>query len=118
MKTIKYLVMGVLLAGFSTTAMAQEAELNAALQAIKNNAADKADVVKTAQKKNKKNPDALVAIGRAFYEAQDTAQARTFATLADEAAKHKSAPAFILLGDIEAYANEGEIGRASCRERV
>ena len=53
MKTIKYLVMGVLLAGFSTTAMAQEAELNAALQAIKNNAADKADVVKTAQKKNK-----------------------------------------------------------------
>ena len=107
MKTIKYLVMGVLLAGFSTTAMAQEAELNAALQAIKNNAADKADVVKTAQKKNKKNPDALVAIGRAFYEAQDTAQARTFATLADEAAKHKSAPAFILLGDIEAYANEG-----------
>ena len=107
MKTIKYLVMGVLLAGFSTTAMAQEAELNAALQAIKNNAADKADVVKTAQKKNKKNPDALVAIGRAFYEAQDTAQARTFALLADEAAKHKSAPAFILLGDIEAFANEG-----------
>ena len=107
MKTIKYLVMGVLLAGFSTTAMAQEAELNAALQAIKNNAADKADVVKTAQKKNKKNPDALVAIGRAFYEAQDTAQARTFALLADEAAKHKCAPAFILLGDIEAFANEG-----------
>ena len=51
MKTIKYLVMGVMLAGFSTAAMAQEAELNAALQAIKNNAADKADVVKTAQKK-------------------------------------------------------------------
>ena len=66
MKTIKYLVMGVMLAGFSTAAMAQEAELNAALQAIKNNAADKADVVKTAQKKNKKTPEALVAIGRAF----------------------------------------------------
>ena len=107
MKTIKYLVMGVLLAGFSTTSMAQEAELNAALQAIKNNAADKADVVKTAQKKNKKNPEALVAIGRAFYEAQDTAQARNFANLADEASKHKYAPAFILLGDIEAFANEG-----------
>ena len=107
MKTIKYLVMGVLLAGFSTTAMAQEAELNAALQAIKNNAADKADAVKTAQKKNKKNPEALVAIGRAFYEVQDTAQARTFANLADEASKHKFAPAFILLGDIEATANEG-----------
>ena len=91
-----------MLAGFSTAAMAQEAELNAALQAIKNNAADKADVVKTAQKKNKKNPEGLVAIGRAFYEVQDTAQARNFANLADEASKHKYAPAFILLGDIEA----------------
>jgi tetratricopeptide (TPR) repeat protein len=107
MKTIKYLVMSVLLAGFSTTAMAQEAELNAALQAIKNNSADKAELVKTAQKKNKKNADALVAIGQAFLQQNDTAQARVFGNLADVAAKHKSAPAFILLGDVEAYANDG-----------
>ena len=98
--------MGVLLAGFSTTAMAQEAELNAALQAIKNNSADKAELVKTAQKKNKKNADALVAIGQAFLQQNDTAQARIFGNLADVAAKHKSAPAFILLGDVEAYAND------------
>ena len=45
MKTIKYLIMGVLLAGFSTTANAQQEELNAALNAIKTNAADKADLV-------------------------------------------------------------------------
>ena len=107
MKTIKYLVMGVLLAGFSTTAMAQEAELNAALQAIKNNAADKAELVKTAQKKNKKNAEALVALGRAFYEQNDTAQARSFAELADVASKHKCAPAYLLLGDIEAFGNDG-----------
>ena len=41
MKKIKYLIMGVLLAGFSTTANAQQEELNAALNAIKTNAADK-----------------------------------------------------------------------------
>ena len=35
MKAIKYLVMGVLLAGFSATANAQEAELQAALDGIK-----------------------------------------------------------------------------------
>ena len=38
MKAIKYLVMGVLLAGFSATANAQEEELNAALQGIKSKA--------------------------------------------------------------------------------
>lgn len=107
MKTIKYLVMGALLAGFSTTANAQVEELNAALQAIKSNAANKAELVKTAQKKNKKNAEALVQMGRTFYEQNDTAEARRFAMLADAASKHKSAPAFILLGDIEALANDG-----------
>ena len=62
MKTIKYLIMGVLLAGFSTTANAQQEELNAALNAIKTNAADKADLAKTAYKKNKKDPEALMKI--------------------------------------------------------
>ena len=38
MKAIKYLIMGVLLAGFSTTANAQEQELNDALSAIKSKA--------------------------------------------------------------------------------
>ena len=38
MKAIKYLLMGVLLAGFSATANAQEAELQAALDGIKGKA--------------------------------------------------------------------------------
>ena len=67
MKTIKYLVMGVVLAGFSTTAMAQEAELNAALAAVKGKAANAAELVKVAQKKNKKNAEGLIALGRALY---------------------------------------------------
>ena len=54
MKAIKYLIMGVLLAGFSATANAQVEELNAALSAIKSKAPNAADLAKTAFKKNKK----------------------------------------------------------------
>ena len=102
--------MGVLLTGFSATANAQEAELQAALSAIKSKAANVAELAKTAYKKNKKNPEALVAIGRAFYEQKDTANARQFAEYANEAGKPKYqyAPAYLLLGDIEsAYGTDG-----------
>ena len=109
MKAIKYVVMGVLMLGMSTSVMAQEAELNAAIQAVKSNAANKADLVKTAQKKNKKDPQALVALGRALYEAKDTAQARVCANMANEAVKPKFsyAPAYLLLGDIESLGDDG-----------
>ena len=43
MKAIKYLLMGALLAGFSTTANAQEEELQAALSAIKAKSGNVAD---------------------------------------------------------------------------
>ena len=110
MKAIKYLVMGVLLAGFSSTAMAQEEELNAALQAIKSNAANKAELIKTAQKKNKKNAEGLIKLGRALYAVKDTAGASSCANLAQQAVKPKfsCAPAWMLLGDIEsAYGTDG-----------
>ena len=110
MKAIKYLLMGVLLAGFSATANAQEEELNAALSAIKSKAGNAADAAKTAYKKNKKNPEALMKIARAFYEQKDTAGAIQFANYANEAGKPKYqyAPAYLLLGDIEsAYGTDG-----------
>ena len=110
MKAIKYLVMGVLLAGFSATANAQEAELNAALEGIKSKAPNVAELAKTAYKKNKKDAAALVKIGRAFFEQKDTANAALFARYANEAGKPKNAyaPAWMLLGDIEAaYGNDG-----------
>ena len=110
MKAIKYLIMGVLLAGFSTTANAQQEELNAALNAIKTNAADKADLAKTAYKKNKKDPEALMKIARAYFEQKDTAGANQFARYANEASKPKYqyAPAYLLLGDVEsAFGNDG-----------
>ena len=110
MKAIKYLIMGVMLAGFSTTANAQEEELNAALNAIKTNAADKADLAKTAYKKNKKNPEALMKIARAYFEQKDTAGTNQFARYANEAhkPKYQYAPAYLLLGDVEAaYGTDG-----------
>ena len=110
MKTIKYLVMGVLLAGFSATANAQEVELQAALDGIKSKAPNVADLTKTAYKKNKKDADALMKIARAYYEQKDTAGAILFCNYANEAGKPKYqyAPAYLLLGDIEAsYGNDG-----------
>ena len=110
MKAIKYVLMGVLLAGFSATANAQEEELNAAINAIKTNAADKGDLAKTAYKKNKKDAEALMKVARAYFEQKDTAGAIQFANYAKEAGKPKYqyAPAYLLLGDIEAsYGNDG-----------
>ena len=110
MKTIKYLVMGVLLAGFSATANAQEAELQAAIDAINSQAPNVAELAKTAYKKNKKDADALMKIARAYYEQKDTAGAILFCNYANEAGKPKYqyAPAYLLLGDIEAsYGNDG-----------
>ena len=110
MKTIKYLVMSVLMLAISAPVMAQEAELSAALEAIKSKAPNAAELAKTAYKKNKKNAEALVKIGRAFYEQKDTANAAMFARYANEAGKPKYqyAPAYLLLGDIEsAYGSDG-----------
>ena len=110
MKAIKYLVMGALLTGFSATANAQEAELNAALDGIKSKAPNVADLAKNAYKKNKKDPAALMKIARAYFEQKDTAGAIKFANYANEAGKPKYqyAPAYLLLGDIEsAYGTDG-----------
>ncbi len=110
MKAIKYLIMGVLLASFSATANAQVEELNAALSAIKSKAPNAADLAKTAFKKNKKDPEALMKIARAYFEQKDTAGANQFARYANEAykPKYQYAPAYLLLGDVEsAFGTDG-----------
>ena len=102
MKAIKYLIMGVLLAGFSATANAQVA--------IKSKAPNAADLAKTAFKKNKKDPEALMKIARAYFEQKDTAGANQFARYANEAykPKYQYAPAYLLLGDVEsAFGTDG-----------
>ena len=109
MKTIKYLVMGVVLAGFSTTAMAQDgtkADVDAVKKIISSKPADLDDQMKAFYKKNKKNAENLVAFARAFYEAKDTANAAVYADHALKANK-SYAPAYILKGDLRALADDG-----------
>ena len=69
-------------------------------------------------KKNKKNAENLVAFGRAFYEAKDTANAKVYANYALQATKNKCAPAFVLLGDIEALSDNGGAAAAQYDQAI
>ena len=88
MKTIKYVLVGAVLAVFSSSAMAQDgtkADQDAVKKIISSNPADLEDAMKPFYKKNKKNAENLVAFGRAFYEAKDTANAAVYAASAIKA---------------------------------
>lgn len=109
MKTIKYLAMSLVLAGFSTTAMAQDgtkADVAAVKEIIKNNPADLDKQLKAYLGKNKKNADNLVDFGRAFYEVKDYDRAANMATMALSAKKNAFGPAYLLLGDIAAMKDD------------
>lgn len=111
MKAIKYLFIGALMLTCSAPAVAQDedqATINAITKVIKENKSGFdaiEDQVKQVYKKNKKNAKVLTAIGVAFKEAKDTANAREYAELALKAAKNHYAPARLLLGDLEAIAD-------------
>ena len=112
MKAIKYLFIAALTVGYSVAAMAQEAtgtkaDIDAVKQIISSKPANLDKVMKDFYKKNKKNADNLVAFARAFYEVRDSANARRYANYALEATKNKCAPAYLLLGDIEALYDDG-----------
>ena len=110
MKAIKYLFIAALTAGYSANALAQDgskADIDAVKKIISSKPADLDKQMKPFFKANKKNAENLVAFGRAFYEAKDTANAKEYANLALQASKNKCAPAFILLGDIAAVADDG-----------
>lgn len=110
MKTVKYLLVAVAALGLGTTAKAQDGSQNdveAVKKLISQNPADMDKQLKPFYKANKKNADNLVAFGRAFYDAGDTARARVYANYAIDASKRKSSPAFVLLGDIAVKADEG-----------
>lgn len=100
----------MLMTGFSIAAMAQDgskADVDAVKKLISSKPADLAKQMKPFYKANKKNADNLVAFGRAFLEAKDTANARVYANYALESSKNKCSAAFILLGDIEAIGDNG-----------
>lgn len=102
MKAIKYLLMGTLMFSSVAPTMAQDnkkAIFEQATQIIKAKGPDFKGQVKQLYKDNKKDPEALVAIGRAFLNQKDLEGAEEFA---DYALKRngKFAEAFILKGDI------------------
>ncbi len=110
MKALKYLFMSALLMGFSTAATAQDgtaADVAAVKQLIQSHPADLAKQMKAYYSKNKKNAENLVAFGRAFLEAQDTANAKIAANNALTASRRQYAPAYVLLGDIAVLGDDG-----------
>lgn len=104
MKAIKYLFIGAMMLSISAPVVAQDnkAAIDEAQQLVKSKA--DAKEVKSFAKKNKKNGEVLTALARAYYEAQDTASAKVYAT---QASGLKYAPAYVLLGDIAALADDG-----------
>ena len=111
MKALKYLFIATLTAGFGTAAMAQDgskADVDALKKIVSSKPADLEKQIKPFYKENKKNPENLTAFGRVFFEAKDTANARIYAEYALQAVKNRQyGPAFILLGDLKALADDG-----------
>ena len=108
MKTVKCLLIGVLATAMSTPSMAQDNKttIDAIAKVIKADPEAAKDQVKDVYKKNKKNAEVLVGIGRAYFEAKDTANAKTYANYAIKANKNYGA-GYILLGDIEVVKDDG-----------
>jgi tetratricopeptide (TPR) repeat protein len=110
MKAIKYLFIAALMTGFGTAAQAQDgtkADQDAIKSLISSKPADYDKQVGNFLKKNKKNVENLLFFGREFISVKDTANAHKAAEAALAATKNKCAPAFILLGDIEAIGDNG-----------
>ena len=107
MKTIKYLFLGALMLSFSAPVAAQDeakAAFEKATEIIKSNSPTKEKDMKALYKEYKKNGEALVAIGRAYYDLKDTVNARVYA---DYATKLKCGGGYTLLGDIAALGEDG-----------
>jgi tetratricopeptide (TPR) repeat protein len=109
MKTIKYLLLGAAMATFTTNAVAQnehQAVIDQVTKIIESKAADTESQVKDIFKANKKNADVLTAIGRAYFNINDTANAQKYAELAVKRNQGFGA-AYVLLGDIAVKKDDG-----------
>ena len=113
MKAIKYLVAGALMLSVSSPMMAQNSALQQQIDAITKSVTDaqgdvKAtkDVVKEFLKVNKKNPEALAGLGRAYMAAHNFTEATKYAEMARKVGKNVAA-GYILQGDIFAVQDDG-----------
>ena len=119
MKTVKYLLLGALVVGISAPLMAQDnkSTIDAISKVIIANPAAAKDQVKEVFKKNKKNAEVLAGIGRAYFEAKDTANAKQYANLAIKANKNYG-QGYILLGDIEVLKDDGGAAAAWYQQAI
>ncbi len=104
---MKYLFIGALMLSFSAPVAAQTEEADAvksAEQIIKSGDPDAAKQVQAIYKKFKKKGEVIVGIGRAFFDARDTVNARIYA---DYGIKLNYSPAYVLMGDIAVMADDG-----------
>lgn len=111
MKAIKYLLAGAFLIGMSAQVLAQDVKsqieaISKVIIANKANPKAAEGQVKEFYKVNKKNPEAVAGLGRAYLDVKDTANARKYAELAIKCDKN-NAVGYILLGDIEVANDDG-----------
>lgn len=102
MKAIKYFVIGAMMMGITTPAMAQEdnkAAIEQLTKVIKSNAPDKDDQIKDLFKPYKKDANVMVAMGRAYFEIKDYENALKYADMAKKRDKN-CGNAYVLTGDI------------------
>lgn len=111
MKKVKAFIIGFIALAVTVPAMAQDdaqSTIETVAAIIKSKPADLDDQLKPIYKKNKKNAEVLVGIGRVFFEEGDSLNADTYAGYAIKANK-EYAPAFVLLGDIAAKGGDGGV---------
>lgn len=113
MKSIKYLVAGLLMMVLSAPAMAQDVDYKTMLKPIEEqlkakqtDTKDFKNLVKDYKKEFKKNPEALVALGNAFVMEKDFVSGEECANLAISRDKTYG-DAYILLGNIKALQDDG-----------
>lgn len=100
--------------GITTPSTAQEEDHKAVIEqltkVVKSDAADKEDQIKDLFKDYKKDPDVIVAIGRAYLDIKDTENAQKYADMAIKRDKNYG-DAYVLAGDIQVILDNG--GEAS-----
>ena len=120
MKAYQLLLAGALLLGPATVSMAQtdtKAVVEQTKQLIQTKGADFDKQLKDLYKANKKNADALVAIGRTFYNNKDLTNAAQFADYA-LAKNNKNADAHILKGDIAVSNDDGSTAAQEYQQAI
>lgn len=109
MKAIKYLIVGAAVFSFTLTASAQESKkavVDQVTKIIKSKTPDAAKQIKEVIKDYKKDAEVLTAVGRAYLDVKDTANADMYA---DQAIKRdqKYGNAYVLKGDVQVFKDNG-----------